>query len=82
MLGWISRSRAIAACVSSDLPACAKLAGPDSSGANLAGADLDQVDLSRAVLVGTKLERANCDWATKLPEGSELSCVGVTIARK
>ena len=60
----------------------ATLAGADLSGADLAGADLDQVDLSRAVLVGTRLERANCDWATKLPEGSELSCVGVTIARK
>jgi uncharacterized protein YjbI with pentapeptide repeats len=56
--------------------------GADLSGANLTGADIDQVDLSEAVLKGTKLERANCDWATKLPAGSNLSCVGVTIERK
>jgi uncharacterized protein YjbI with pentapeptide repeats len=57
----------------------AVLKGADLSGTDLRGADLDQVDLSDVILVGTKLETANCDWATKLPEDSGLSCVGVTI---
>lgn len=58
------------------------VSGADLSGAILFGADIDQVDLSTAVLTDTKLERANCDWATKLPAGSALACVGVTIERK
>ncbi|MDH3265116.1 MAG: pentapeptide repeat-containing protein [Paracoccaceae bacterium] len=60
----------------------AVLTGADLSGADFTAADLDQVDLSGAVLVGAKLERANCDWATKLPQDSGLSCVGVTIERE
>jgi uncharacterized protein YjbI with pentapeptide repeats len=60
----------------------AVLTGADLSGSDFTAADLDQVDLSSAVIVGAKLESANCDWATKLPAGSDLSCVGVTIERK
>lgn len=60
----------------------ANVNGADLSNANLAGADIDQVDLSKAVLEGARLETANCDWATKLPAGSRLACVGVTIERK
>ena len=60
----------------------AVVTGADLSGADFTAADLDQVDLSSAVLVGAKLERANCDWATKLPQDSGLSCVGVTIERQ
>jgi uncharacterized protein YjbI with pentapeptide repeats len=67
------------------------LTGADLTGANLTGAilsgadftlaDLDQVDVSAAVWKNAKLEKANCDWATKLPEASNLSCLGVTIER-
>ena len=60
----------------------AMVADADLSGSNLAGADLDQVDLSRAVLVDAMLEKAYCDWATKLPDDSEMACVGVAIERK
>lgn len=52
------------------------------TGTNFTGADLDQVDLTGAVLTGASLEKANCDWATKFPEGAGFSCVGVTIERK
>ena len=51
------------------------------TGAKFLGADLDQVDLTGAVLTGARLENANCDWATKFPADSGLSCVGVTIER-
>lgn len=60
----------------------AVVVGADLSGSTLAGADLDQVDLSRATLVGTVLETAYCDWATKLPDDSQLICSGVTIEHK
>jgi len=58
------------------------VSGADFSGANLAGADIDQVDFSAAIMKDAMLETANCDWATKLPAGSGLACVGVTIERK
>lgn len=60
----------------------AVLTGADLSGTDLTGADLDQVDLSATVLEGAKLEKAYCDWATRLPAGSGLACIGVTIERK
>jgi uncharacterized protein YjbI with pentapeptide repeats len=60
----------------------AVLTGADLSGAVLTGADLDQVDLSGAVLEGAILEKAYCDWGTKLPEGLGLACVGVAIERQ
>lgn len=60
----------------------AVVTGADFSGSSLVGADLDQVDLSGAILAGTILEKAYCDWATKLPDDSQLACVGVTIERK
>ena len=46
------------------------------------GAVVSTVDLSGAVLVDVQLETAYCDWATKLPEGIELTCKGVTLQRK
>ena len=55
------------------------LAGADLSGAVFTGADLDQVDLSDVVFAGARIENANCDWATKFPEGSGLICMGVTV---
>ncbi len=58
------------------------LRNADLTGTNLKGADLDQVDLSTAILVDAKLETANCDWATKFPRGSGLTCAGVTVMRK
>ncbi len=60
----------------------AVLTGANLKGTDLTGADLDQVDLSATVLEGAKLEKAYCDWATRLPTGSGLACVGVTIERK
>lgn len=69
-----------------DCPWCdlsgANLATFNLAGVDLSGADLTGADFTGAVLVGTKLEGANCDWATKLPEGSGLSCVGVAIEYK
>ena len=46
------------------------------------GAELDQVDLSGAVLSDVQLDTAYCDWATKLPAGLDVACVGVSIQRK
>jgi uncharacterized protein YjbI with pentapeptide repeats len=60
----------------------AVVAGADLSDSSLAGADLDQVDLSGALLSGAVIEKAYCDWATKLPDDSEMACIGVTIERK
>ena len=54
----------------------------DLSDSSLAGADLDQVDLSSALLSGAIIEKAYCDWATKLPDDSNMACIGVTIERK
>jgi len=60
----------------------ADVRGADFSHANLVGADLDQVNLSVAVITGAKIEKAYCDWATKLPSDSPLACVGVTIEHR
>ena len=60
----------------------AVVTGADFSGGTLAGADLDQVDLSGAILSGTVLEKAYCDWDTKLPDNLQLACVVDTIERK
>jgi len=60
----------------------AVVVGADLSESNLEGAELDQVDLSGANLAGAVLERAYCDWGTKLPDDSPLACEGVTLKRK
>jgi uncharacterized protein YjbI with pentapeptide repeats len=70
----------------------ADLTGADLTGVDLTGAilkdakvtgvDLDEVDLTVAKLKGANLEKANCNWATKLPQRSSWICVGVTIERK
>ena len=59
----------------------AVMAGAVLTGTKFLGADLDQVDLTGVVFTGARLEHANCDWATKFPAGSGLSCVGITIER-
>lgn len=60
----------------------ARISGANLTGANLSGAELDQLDLSGALLLGANLDKAMCDWATKFPKNSDLSCVGVAIERK
>jgi hypothetical protein len=34
------------------------------------------------MLGGAVIEKAYCDWATKLPDDSKMACIGVTIERK
>lgn len=56
--------------------------GADFSESRLAGADLDQVDLSAAKFNSAVVEKAYCDWAARFPSGSTLVCAGVTVEQK
>ncbi len=60
----------------------ADLKGAILTGANFTGARLDQVDLTGAILTGANLEKAWCNYSTKLPAGSGWSCGGAIMQRE
>lgn len=60
----------------------ANLKGAILTGANFTGARLDQTDLTGAILTGANLEKAWCNYGTKLPAGSGWSCGGVIMQRE